>query len=91
MANKPVIRSGISPVNAFVNPVLEENFTPNVESSANPMQVAVGVAGNIWLTGIAVMSLYAFISLIRIRRLTREVVIPLKSRNKPCLFSKQKC
>ena len=67
-APKPEINSGIDFVNNAVNPILSESFAPNPGDSANPMQVVMFVAANIWVVGIIAMIIYALISFILLKR-----------------------
>ncbi len=64
----PAINSGLSAVNAVVNPIISESFTPAVGDSVNPLQVWTWVASVLWLIGIAVLLIYAAVSFWRVRR-----------------------
>ncbi|MBQ4613122.1 MAG: hypothetical protein IJB26_06240 [Clostridia bacterium] len=64
----PTINSGVPAVNAVVNPVLSQSFTPNPGDSVNPMQILAFVAAVAWLVGIAVLLVYAAVSFWRVRR-----------------------
>lgn len=70
----PAISSGIPAVNHAVNPILGETFAPNPAASVNPLYVWTFVVSAIWLTGIAVMLLYAVISYVRVHRSVAERV-----------------
>ena len=74
MYDTPVINSGVPVVDNAVNPVLSDNFAPQPENSANPMQVLTGLATYAWVVGAALMLLYAAISTIRLRLRVRESV-----------------
>ena len=74
MYDTPVINSGVPLVDNAVNPVLSDNFAPQPENSANPMQVLTGLATYAWVLGAALMLLYAAISTIRLRLRVRESV-----------------
>ena len=64
----PAINSGVPAVNAVVNPIISENFTPAVGDSVNPLQVLAYIATWLWLVGIAVLLVYAAVSFLRVRR-----------------------
>lgn len=69
---QPQIHSGIPVLNSMVNPVLSQSMAPTQTYSANPMQVVVAVAWNVWLLGIVAMALYALVSYLRLRHKLRE-------------------
>ncbi|MBE6752501.1 MAG: M56 family metallopeptidase [Ruminococcaceae bacterium] len=58
----PAIDTGFKSVNSIVNPIIENNFTPEVGASVNPLQIVVKVAIVIWFIGVAAMLFYALIS-----------------------------
>ncbi len=64
----PAIDTGVGVVNNIVNPVITESFTPDPSYSVNPLQVIVGVASYIWLTGLVLMVLYCVASYIILKR-----------------------
>ena len=64
----PVFNSGLPAVNAVVNPILSEGFTPAAGDSVNPLQVWAFIASVLWVTGIAVLLVYAAVSYVRVRR-----------------------
>ena len=64
----PAINSGLPAVNAVVNPIISESFTPAAGDSVNPLQVWTWVAALLWLVGIAVLLVYAAVSFWRVRR-----------------------
>lgn len=71
----PHIESGIYAINNTVNPVIADTFAPAEVSSVNPMQVVVSVLCIVWVAGILAMTLYAFISFVKIKRSVREAAI----------------
>lgn len=71
----PHIESGIYAINNTVNPVIADTFAPAEVSSVNPMQVVVSVLCIVWVAGILTMTLYAFISFVKIKRSVREAAI----------------
>ncbi len=69
----PGINSGISSVDAVVNPIIQESFTPSNElASMNPIQLPIHLGAYVWQLGIALLLCYAFISYIRTRLRVRE-------------------
>ncbi len=64
----PAINSGVPAVNAVVNPIISESFTPAAGDSVNPLQVWTWIAALLWLVGIAVLLVYAAVSFRRVRR-----------------------
>ncbi len=64
----PAIDSGIPIVNQAVNPVISITFAPNPGDSANPLQIWIPVAANLWLLGMLVMAVYTAVSYWRLRR-----------------------
>ncbi len=73
-SDTPVIQSGISSVNTVVNPIIQENFTPDAAASVNPLQIVTFIASHIWVAGIIVMLTYCLISYIKIRRQVSSAV-----------------
>ena len=77
-SQSPAIQSGIPSINSAINPVLSENFTPDVAGSVNPLQVLTFIAANVWVVGIIAMLTYCLISYIKIRR---QVSCAVKEQN----------
>lgn len=73
-SSEPAIHSGIPAFNSLVNPILSESMAPTVGNSVNPMQVAAGIAANIWILGMVLLAAYALISYLRLRHKLREAV-----------------
>ena len=67
MEHKPSINTGIPIVNDVVNPVIEESFSPEPLTSANPLQILIPVLSVVWVVGIAVMLVYTVISYLRLK------------------------
>ncbi len=67
MEAAPTIDTGIPVVNEILNPVITESFTPEPLSSANPLQILIPVAANLWLLGVLGMAAYTVISYLRLR------------------------
>ena len=76
LMHRPAITSGLELVNQAVNPLVSESFTPDPLTSANPLQIVLPIAALIWLTGIAVLLLYAFVSFLRLKK-TVAASLPL--------------
>ncbi|MBR6408468.1 MAG: hypothetical protein IKS19_07830 [Clostridia bacterium] len=74
-AAEPQIHSGVPFLNSYVNPIISDTFAPIPESSANPMQIVVSVAWNIWLVGLAVLLVYGTVSYILLRRKVRASLL----------------
>lgn len=73
---RPAISSGLEIVNQAVNPLVADSFTPDPATSANPLQIVLPIAALIWLTGIAVLLLYALVSFLRLKK-TVAASLPL--------------
>ncbi len=73
-AETPAIQSGISYVNAAVNPLLSESLSRSDTYSANPMQVVTIVAAVVWGAGMALMLLYTAVSYTSLRLKVRESI-----------------
>ena len=71
----PEISTGIESLDQIVNPVITTSFTPNPATSANPLQILIPVAANLWLLGVLAMLLYTGISYVVLRRKLRTAVI----------------
>ncbi|MBP1584067.1 MAG: transcriptional regulator, partial [Lachnospiraceae bacterium] len=67
----PHIYSGISAVDNTINPVVSGALAPDPLSSVNPMQVVLYAAGIIWVSGLALMMIYALVSYLSVRRKVR--------------------
>lgn len=73
-SREPAIDSGISYMDAAVNPALGKSFAPMPGASVNPLQVWMFFAGILWGIGLAGMISYALASAWRMRRRMREAV-----------------
>ena len=72
-AKEPTIDSGVSSINAIVNPIITETFAPPSElTSINPIQIFFAIAENIWILGIIAMVIYAAVSYLRLYKRVRE-------------------
>lgn len=74
---QPRIDTGIAVINNTINPAMSVAYTTSEEASEHIMQNVISAAFCIWIVGMAVMMLYAFISYIAVRRKVR-VSIRLK-------------
>ena len=83
LSPKPAIDSGITVINQVINPVIAGSFTPEPTASMNPLQLWVPAAAILWLSGIAIMLLYALISYLRLRK-TVAASVPVKGNIKAC-------
>ena len=71
----PEISTGIDTLDQVVNPVISTSFAPNPGTSANPLQILIPVAANLWLLGVIIMLAYSAISYLLLRRKLRTAVI----------------
>ena len=54
----PVVNTGIVPVDNVINPMITEQFTPDVSESINPLQVVTYAASIIWIIGVLLLLVY---------------------------------
>ncbi|MCI8448846.1 MAG: hypothetical protein HFH30_10730 [Eubacterium sp.] len=73
-SHAPAVYSGIPILNQSINPLIADAFTPDAAASANPLQIYVFIASIVWITGMAAIVSYAFISYLMLRRKVRESV-----------------
>ena len=71
----PEISTGIEPLDQVVNPVISTSFAPQGMASANPLQILIPVAANLWLLGVIIMLAYTAISYLTLRLKLRTAVI----------------
>ena len=71
----PEISTGIEPLDQVVNPVISTSFAPNPGTSANPLQILIPVAANLWLLGVLILLAYTAISYLSLRHKLRTAVI----------------
>ena len=74
MAYVPSLDSNVSFVENTVNPLLAETFAYQKTESVAPLQVFVGIAGNLWLGGMMILLVFALGSIVRLHLFTRESV-----------------
>ncbi len=70
----PAIDSGVGVIDDAVNSVVSESFTPNPADSANPLQILIPILSWVWLTGVAAMGLYTFVSYWHIRQKVKMAI-----------------
>ena len=75
IAQLPEISTGIETFDRVVNPVISASFAPDPFASANPLQILIPVAANVWLLGVLAMLVYTAGSYIFLRRKLRTAVI----------------
>ena len=75
MDRTPEISTGIKPLDQMVNPVISTSFAPEPTASANPLQILIPVAANLWLLGVLAMMAYTAISYLRLRRKLRTATV----------------
>lgn len=68
MDRTPSIDSGVKTLDNIINPILADNFTPDLGSSANPLQVYIPILSVLWSIGIVFMISYAVISFVKLRK-----------------------
>ena len=71
----PEISTGIAPLDQVVNPVISTSFAPEEMASANPLQILIPVAANLWLLGVLILLAYTAISYLTLRYKLRTAVI----------------
>ena len=71
----PEISTGIDYFDQAVNPLISETFAPDPIASANPLQILIPVAANLWLLGLLVLLLYAACSYLTLRRKLATAVL----------------
>ena len=71
----PEISTGIEPLDQVVNPVISTSFAPQGMASANPLQILMPVAANLWLLGVLILLAYTAISYLTLRHKLRTAVI----------------
>lgn len=70
--NKPLINTGVSIIDDAVNPIIEENFSPEPEvepqgdTSLTPLQMIIPILSWVWVSGMVVMLAYTVISYLRV-------------------------
>ena len=73
-ATEPMIHSGVGFLNSTVNPILSTSLAPEAGASANPIQIIVILASNVWVLGMIIMMSYTIISYLGLQKRVREAV-----------------
>lgn len=71
----PEISTGVEALDQVVNPVISTSFAPNPGTSANPLQILIPVAANLWLLGVLILLAYTAIGYLSLRLKLRTAVI----------------
>ena len=80
---EPAIDSGLSSVNNIINPLIADSFTPDPAASANPLQIVIPLISLVWIIGMIVMLLYAFVSYFRLIK-TVQISVSVKDNILAC-------
>ena len=80
---EPAIDSGLSSVNNIINPLIADSFTPDPAASANPLQIVIPLISLVWIIGMIVMLLYAFVSYCRLIK-TVQISVSVKDNILAC-------
>ena len=72
--SEPYIASDIEVLDNTVNRVLQQNFTPEVGASVNPMQIVMTLGTYLWIAGIIGMLIFTGWKLYRFYKMVREGV-----------------
>lgn len=73
-AASPTVDTGVSSLNALVNPAFSRALAADGLTSANPLQIWSFIAGCIWLAGLAALLLWAAVSCLILRRKTAQAI-----------------
>lgn len=71
---RPIIDSGITPINQAVNPVIARTFFPSVDHGIGLMGQVVEILTWIWAAGAATLLVYAAIRFFHVRRQVRAAI-----------------
>ena len=61
-AKSPTVDTGVSSLNALVNPIVSHSLAADGLTSVNPAQILSFLAGCLWMAGMAAMLLWALVS-----------------------------
>ena len=75
LAPTPSIQTGVAILDDAVNPIISQTFATDPTASANPLQIVIPVAANLWLLGITALVLYTAISYFRLKLRLREATL----------------
>lgn len=68
MDRTPEINTGIPVLNQVINPVISGSFTPDLGTSANPLQLWIPTFAVIWIVGMVALLIYTVISYAKVKR-----------------------
>lgn len=72
---EPQIETGVPILNSAVNPIITEAFAPEPMTSANPLQILIPVAAQLWLVGVVALLVYMAVSFLRVRKQVATAVL----------------
>lgn len=75
LAPAPSIQTGVPILDDAVNPIISQTFATDPTASANPLQIVIPVAANLWLFGIVALVLYTAVSYFRLKLRLREATL----------------
>ena len=64
----PTVNTGVPMINNALNPVLVGSLAPDPMASANPLQILIPVAANLWILGIIAMLIYTAVSYFKVKK-----------------------
>ena len=73
-AKNPTVDTGVSSLNALVNPIVSHSLAADGLTSVNPAQILSFLAGCLWMAGMAAMLLWALVSCLLLCRKTAQAV-----------------
>ncbi len=75
LSRNPSISTGVLVVDDVINPMILYSFEPEPTASANPLQILIPVAAQLWGLGIAVLLAYTAVSYWQVCRRVRTAVL----------------
>ena len=75
MAPAPYIQTGVAMLDNAINPIISQTFAPSPGASANPLQILIPVAANLWFLGIVALVVYTAVSYLRLKHRLREATL----------------
>lgn len=63
----PTVNTGVPMINNALNPVLVGSLAPEPMASANPLQILIPAATNLWILGITAMLIYTAVSYFKVK------------------------
>ena len=80
---KPNVETGFQSFNDIINPVISESLAATPQYSANPVQIILAIASNVWISGAVLIILYGIISYAILKIKVRESV-PVENNIREC-------